>query len=286
MPHGHWKDKLSGTYHALPRSIHSRWEVLWSGSLVTRFVSSAKLTLPCVFWPSQGQRPRRFLFLCEAGNSWGRWWRAHQASTRVLSSSLGPCLSILSLFLNIVEWGKEASSRAQAKQSGFLKDWTAVIWMIPSATEKTPKPQEWQQGSSTVDSLEKQPEVPMTLTWRPVLCSTSSQMPLSPCARSPGEGRAHAQTGFVEDGQQRWGRSWSRVLFPRTSGTGSAAPRPTRHTAGSGIPSFRTKHHWDSILAAPSDCGGQCSCLSTAHSSFIHQEQWRLHYRQTLKMKG
>ena len=95
----------------------------------------------------------------------------------------------------------------------------------------------------------------MTLTWRPVLCSTPSQMPLSPCARSPGEGRAHAQTGFVEDGQQRWGRSWSRVLFPRTSGTGSAAPRPTRHAAGSGIPSFRTKHHWDSILAAPSDCG-------------------------------
>jgi len=46
------------------------------------------------------------------------------------------------LFLNIVEWGKEASSRAQAKQSGFLKDWTVVIWMIPSAKEKTLKPQE------------------------------------------------------------------------------------------------------------------------------------------------
>ena len=54
----------------------------------------------------------------------------------------------------------------------------------------------------------------MTLTWRPVLCSTPSQMPLSPCARSPGEGRAHAQTGFVEDGRAEVGAELEQGALP------------------------------------------------------------------------
>ena len=99
----------------------------------------------------------------------------------------------------------------------------------------------------------------MTLTWRPVLCSTPSQMPSSPCARSPGDGRAHAQTGCLEDGEQRRGQSWRGVLFPRAA-LAPGLPRP-RHAAGSGIPGFRTKQHRDGILAAPSDCGASAASM-------------------------